>query len=92
MDNRYKIGIVEEEAVWVETFKRKLKDDFDVYVFELLDTTKTQDIVEKIESEQLDCIIADYELNETAVVGFNGDKLIEDVKSLSSFSIIYYYW
>lgn len=83
MDNnihKYKIGYIDEESQWVEKFKRDLKDDFEIIVFDLNADLTLIDIVKQIEEAQLDCLLVDYELNEAAIVQFNGNEIIEKVR------------
>ena len=83
MDNniqKYKIGYIDEETQWVEKFKRDLKDDFEIIVFDLNADLSLIDIVKQIEEAELDCLLVDYELNEADIVQFNGNEIIEKIK------------
>jgi DNA-binding NarL/FixJ family response regulator len=81
MANKYKLGILDEEEAWVEKFKRTFKETFDVYIFNLTAETVPEDIVSQLEKEELDCVIADFELNETAIVRFNGEEAINAIRT-----------
>lgn len=74
---KYKIGIIEEQEDWINTFKRKLKEDFDVHIFPLTFDLTKEALNSQIESQELDCLIADYDLKEADIVQFNGDEVIE---------------
>lgn len=80
IDEKYRVGILEEENDWIEVFKRKLKDDFDLVIFDLNTIETKEQMLEAISSEELDCIIADFELNEAQNVPFRGDEIIDEYR------------
>jgi DNA-binding NarL/FixJ family response regulator len=79
-DKRYTIGYVDEESQFVDKFKKKLKDAFEIIVFDLTPDLTLDQLIQNIEEAELDCLIADFELNEAAIVQFNGDEIINQYK------------
>lgn len=77
---KYKVGIVEEQPDWIDMFKRRLKDDFELVIFPLTEDLSKEQLVEQIEAKEVDCLIADYDLKETDLVGFNGDEVVEEYR------------
>lgn len=76
----YKIGYLDEESQWIDKFKLKLKDSFEIYTFKLDSETEIADIIQQIRSENLDCLVADFELKEAAIIKFNGDEVVEQLQ------------
>lgn len=79
--NKYRLGYVDEESVWIETFTRKLKNSFDVVIFAITENSTIDSVFKQIEEADLDCLIVDYELKETEIIQFNGDEIIDKVRS-----------
>ena len=78
---KYKIGYLDEESQWVDKFKRRLKDAFEIFTFQLTADTSISDIISQIEQEELDCLVADFELKEADIVQFNGDEVIDVLRN-----------
>lgn len=74
---KYKIGYLDEESQWIDKFMFRFKDDFDIYTFKLDSNTTIDDIIKQVIDEELDCLVADFELKEADTIQFNGDEVIE---------------
>ena len=79
---KYKLGYVDEESQWISKFQRALSEAFEIEVFQLDQTIGLEDLVQKILASNLDCLIVDYELKETAVVPYNGDEIVDRIRQL----------
>ncbi|MBL7858201.1 MAG: hypothetical protein JNM57_10980 [Cyclobacteriaceae bacterium] len=77
---KYKLAIIEEQPDWVNQFKLKLRDDFDLIVFPLTAELTKEELAVQIEAAGVDCLIADYDLQEADVVQFNGDEIVAEYK------------
>ncbi|AEE50516.1 hypothetical protein [Haliscomenobacter hydrossis] len=84
-NHKYRVGYIDEESVWVANFTRKLKNDFDIVTFELTEELTLDDITNQIKGKKLDCLVVDFELNETDVVQFNGDEIIDNLRKAYPF-------
>jgi DNA-binding NarL/FixJ family response regulator len=78
---RRKIGYIDEESQWVDKFKLKLKEDFDIVTFKLTPNITLDKIVKQVIQAKLDCLVVDFELKEAEVVQFNGDEIINSLRS-----------
>lgn len=78
--NKYKLAIIEEQPDWVNKFRLKLRDDFELVVFALTPELTKEELAKQIEEAEVDCIIADYDLQEAEVVQFNGDEIVAEYK------------
>lgn len=79
---KYKIGYIDEEAQWVDKFKRTFKEDFEIVGFRLSSHTSLENMIKQIEKAKLDCLIVDFELKEADIVQFNGDDIIEALREV----------
>ncbi|SHG79086.1 hypothetical protein SAMN04488109_1851 [Chryseolinea serpens] len=77
---KYKLAIIEEQPDWVDKFRLKLRDDFELVVFTLTPELTKEELAKQIEESEVDCIIADYDLQEAEVVQFNGDEIVAEYK------------
>jgi DNA-binding NarL/FixJ family response regulator len=78
--NKYRVGFVDEDPQWIEIFKRKLKDHFDIVIISLSEDTSIREIIAQIEKAKLDCLIVDFDLKETDVIQFNGDEIVDEIR------------
>lgn len=86
---KYKVGYLDEDEGWKQTFYSKFKNHFEVEFFDLSDCSKIDDIVQWIEDISLNIIIIDFRLNDSGVVSFNGNDVTEAIiKKRPHFPII----
>jgi DNA-binding NarL/FixJ family response regulator len=78
---KYKIGYLDEESQWIDKFMMRFNDYFDIYTFKLDAQTTIEDIIKQVIVEGLDCLVADFELKEADTIQFNGDEVIEELRS-----------
>lgn len=78
---KYKVGYVDEEQQWIDKFSLRLRDSFDITTIKPTPETTLEGIVKLIEEAELDCLIADFELKEADVIQFNGDEVIEALRT-----------
>lgn len=74
---QYKIGYIDENEGWRSTFYHAFTDDFEVIVFELSEGTTAALLVEEIFSQPLDMLVIDFLLDETGILDFNADTIVE---------------
>lgn len=74
---KFKVGYVDEDAGWQNTFRQYLKEDFEIVQFPIKEHVTIEELLGKIEKSKLDLIVIDYELVTTGYVDFNGDDLAE---------------
>lgn len=79
---KYKIGYIDEENVWVNTFKRNLRDYFDIVSFNLTSKLTLKNIIQKILDAKFDCLVVDFELKEADIVQFNGNEIVDSLKMI----------
>lgn len=72
---KYKIGYLDEDAGWNNTFRHYFKENFDIVLFDVDEQTTLETIFEVIEKKELDALIIDFKLDETGKLNFNGDAV-----------------
>ena len=53
------------------------KNDFEIVLFDIINTSTVEGIVQEITDSNLDSVVIDFRLDETGVVNFNGDAVAE---------------
>jgi len=76
----YRIGYVDEDEGQRNSFYHFLKDDFEVVLFEVNEESSAETIVEGIFAAGLDILVLDFRLDESGVVDFNSDRLVEQIQ------------
>ncbi len=76
---KYKVGYIDEDPGWRIIVRSYLKDDFDIVLLDINQDSTIEGLVEAIKTEDLDAIIIDFRLNETGMVAFNGNDIIEAI-------------
>lgn len=79
-EEKYLIGYVDEESPWIDKFQFNLNEAFNIKVFPLTEEVTLDQLVSDILAAKLDCLIVDYELKEAALIPFNGDEIIEEIR------------
>lgn len=78
---KYKIAYIDENDGWLNTFYQTFKNDFDVLRVRVDADASVDSIVDYLEKQELDAIITDYLLEEEGDVSFNGNKIVNKIKS-----------
>ncbi len=73
----YKIGYIDEDKGWCNTFYQYFKSDFDVILFDIISETTIESIIQDIQDNELDAVIIDFRLDESGLINFNGDAIAE---------------
>jgi len=76
----YKIGYVDEDEGQRNSFYQYLKDDFEVALFEITEQTEVESLVDDIFNSGLDILVLDFRLDETGLVDFNADHLVDVIQ------------
>jgi len=75
----YKIGYIDEDKGWSNTFYQYFKNDFEVITFEITKDTTQRILLLEIEKENLEGLIIDFRLDESGLVNFNGNAIVESI-------------
>lgn len=73
----YKIGYIDEEEPQRNSFYQFLKDDFEIKLFEIIEDTEPENLVQHVFNSALDILVLDFRLDESGLVNFNADCIIE---------------
>lgn len=76
----YRIGYIDEDEGQLNSFYHSLKDDFEIELFEINEDSSEESIVEDIFNAGLDMLVLDFRLDESGVVDFNADILVERIQ------------
>ncbi|AEA45006.1 hypothetical protein [Fluviicola taffensis] len=82
----YRIGYIDEDAGQRSSFYHFLKDEFDIVLFEMNDTTTADTLVEDVFQSGIDMLVLDFRLDDNGDFDFNADSLIEKIQQRN-----YYY-
>lgn len=77
---KYKVGYVDEESRWINKFKLTMKEAFEIATFKLDQGITLEHLLNLIYDANLDCLVVDFELTETAVVPFYGNEVVEELR------------
>lgn len=78
---KYKIAYIDEDKGWINTFYHTFKNDFEIFRMEVNQESSVERILLDIQINNLDAVVTDYLLEENAEVPFNGNKIVEALKS-----------
>lgn len=76
----YKIGYIDEDKGWRNTFRQYLKEDFEIILFDITADTEQDILVDQVFNQNLDMLVVDFRLDETGLVDFNADTLIDKIQ------------
>lgn len=79
---KYKIVYIDENDAWLNTVYQTLKNDFEVLRIKVNAESSVKKIVEELFKSEIDAIITDYLLEEEGEVSFNGNKIVEEIRSM----------
>jgi hypothetical protein len=76
----YRIGYIDEDKGWRNTFRQYLKDDFEIVLFDITEETTVETLVDDIFNQAIDMLVIDFRLDETGLVDFNADILVDKIQ------------
>lgn len=76
----YKIGYIDEDPGFRNQFRQFLKDDFEIVLFEISEDTTLETLTDDVFASKLDMLVIDFRLDETGLVDFNADSLVEKIQ------------
>lgn len=76
----YRIGYIDEDNGWLNTFYNSFKSEFDVVLFEIKEDTQDDDLVAAVFDQNIDMLVIDFRLDETGLVDFNADTLVQKIQ------------
>lgn len=79
---KYKIAYIDEDKGWINTFYQTFKNDLDITRIEVDSNSTVESIMETLLMSNLDAIVTDYLLEDSASVPFNGNKIVEEMKRI----------
>jgi len=79
---KYRIAYIDEDKGWINTFYQTFKNDFEILRIEVNPESSVESILGQLLSSDLDAIVTDYLLEENAEVPFNGNKIVEEIRSI----------
>lgn len=80
MEQKLKIGYIDENESEVKKYSRLLrKYDFEVIGYNFVKGMELEDLMAQVYNSDVDLIMIDYRLNETNIVGFNGEKVEKEI-------------
>lgn len=79
---KYKIVYIDENDGWLNTVYQTLKSDFDVIKIKVNAESSVETIIDELAKLELDTIITDYLLEEEGDVSFNGNKIVDRIRSI----------
>lgn len=81
----YKIAYIDEEESARSNFYSHFKNDYEVVIIDVTKEDNPRSILEKCLDNNVDAIIIDYNLQETGIINFNGDQILNLLKSKKPF-------
>ena len=78
---KYKLAYIDEDDGWLNTFYQTFKGDFEILRIKADSTTTLDGIVNTIFENEVNGLVTDYLLDETGEVDFNGNKIVDAVRS-----------
>lgn len=73
----YKIGYIDEDNGWKNSFHQYFKDDFDIVLFDISPETTVESLILDIHKTEIDAVIIDFRLDDSGIINFNGDKIVD---------------
>jgi len=78
---KYRIAYIDENDGWLNTFYQTFKNDFDIVRIKVDAESSVDSIMTTLAQSELDAIVTDYLLEEEGNVSFNGNKIVDAMKS-----------
>jgi len=76
----YRVGYIDEDKGWLNTFYQNFKSEFDVKLFEVNEETELDTLVTQIFDSAIDILVLDFRLDETGLVDFNADQIMDKIQ------------
>jgi len=76
----YRLGYIDEDEGQRNSFYQFLKDDFEITLFGITEETELDSLVEEIFQSGIDMLVLDFRLDETGLVNFNADSLVDKIQ------------
>lgn len=78
MEEKIKLGYLDEDYTNRGLFYNNFKDYFEVFMFDMFDDIRTlEELMEKIEESGIDVLAVDYKMAESGVVTYNGNEVVD---------------
>ena len=78
MEEKIKLGYLDEDYTNRGLFYNNFKDYFEVFMFDMFDDIRTlEELMEKIEESEIDVLAVDYKMAESGVVTYNGNEVVD---------------
>lgn len=78
MEEKIKLGYLDEDYTNRGLFYNNFKDYFEVFMFDMFDDIRTlEELMEKIEESRIDVLAVDYKMAESGVVTYNGNEVVD---------------
>lgn len=81
----YTIAYVDEQESAKSNFYSHFKNDYKVVIIDISKEDNPKSIVEACFHNNVDAIIIDYNLQETGIINFNGDQILNQLNSIKPF-------
>jgi len=78
---RYKIAYIDESDAWLNSFYQTFKADFDILRVKIDEHSSVDSVVGLLIKSDLDAVVTDYLLEEEGNVSFNGNKIVEAIRT-----------
>lgn len=78
----YKIAYIDEDDGWLNTFYQTFKDTFTILRIKIEENTTLDEVIAKISEPDIDGIVTDYALDESGYAAFNGNAIVDAVRSI----------
>lgn len=78
----YKIAYIDEDKGWINIFYNTFKNYFDITRIEVNSESSVNSILAELQKSELNAIVTDYLLEESAEVSFNGNRIVEAIKRI----------
>ncbi len=76
----YRLGYIDEDEGQRNNFYQFLKGDFEIKLFGITEETELDLLVEEIFQSGIDMLVLDFRLDETGLVDFNADSLVDKIQ------------
>lgn len=89
--SKYKLGILEDNLMFISKLKHSFSNDFDVDIIDNYDAiTTTYDLINEINKRELDAIIVDYKFTDSKLsLHYDGDDVMSAIdKSKKYFPVV----
>ena len=82
---KYRIAYIDESPQWINTFYQSFKNDFEITRILVNSETSIDSLIKEIFSNEIDGVVTDFLLEEEGDVDFNGNKIVDAIKSFKRY-------